>query len=179
TDTSDGLVNGAIGILRKISYGTTSCGKKVPLKVWMEFPKNVGVKLKKKEKLHMDFVPLNKESRVIHSWPGKKLEVVRIQFALVPAEAITIHKSQGSTFTSVVISITYYTKNGIKRWINRRAMYVGFSRCTTLSGLYIDGEFVPPKPLTKEDPVYIALRKLQSRPVFKEDYVQFKEICKD
>src|SRR5207237_4208598 len=45
----------------------------------------------------------------------------------------------------------------------------------TLSGLYIDGEFIPPKPITKDDPVYIVLLKLRSRPVFQEDFVEFKD----
>jgi sentrin-specific protease 1 len=174
-DTSDGLVNGGIGRLRKITYGTTRDGSKVPLKLWIEFQKDVGKKLKKsyklfgkkKEDFH-DWVACGMERRVIYSWPGKNLEVIRKQFPFVAAEAITIHKSQGSTFPEVAVSTQYVTKSG-RRAIPRRALYVAFSRCTSLSGLYIDGTFVPPAPPSANDKVVLAMEKLRERPVIFDD----------
>lgn len=179
-DTSDGLVNGAIGTLRKIIYGKTSDGRKIPLKLLVQFThKEVGQKLKRRlNKIRnktdveeqWDWVPLGKESRMIHNWPGRNLAVVRSQFALIPAEAITIHKSQGSTFKDVVISMQYVTQLGAVRTIPRRAVYVGFSRSTSLKGLYIDGVFKPPDPPGPYDKVTLAMAELRKRPViFEED----------
>ncbi|XP_021964938.1 uncharacterized protein LOC110860191 [Folsomia candida] len=169
SDTSDGLVNGVIGTLKKIVYGRTTTGEKVPLKVWMDFPKEIGNKLKKvqkkKSQVSSDWVPVGKESRMIHRWPGRNLEVVRTQFAFVPAEAISIHKSQGSTFKFVVVSVHYSTKTGGMRKISRRALYVGFSRCPTLSGLFIAGKFEAPNAPGPDDPVIVEMSKLRKRPV--------------
>lgn len=169
-DTSDGLVNGAIGTLQKITYGKTKDGKTVPLKLWINFQKDVGTKLKARTIFRSTaepntWVPICQEKRLIHSWPGRNLEVVRSQFPFVPAEAITIHKSQGSTFKEVTVSIQYITKAGKLRTIPRRALYVAFSRCTSLSGLYIDGEFIAPDPPADDDKVIIAMQKLRERPV--------------
>jgi hypothetical protein len=43
---------------------------------------------KTKQDFH-DWVACGMERRVIHSWPGKNLEVIRKQFPFVAAEAIT------------------------------------------------------------------------------------------
>lgn len=57
----------------------------------------------------------------------------REQFPLKVAEAITIHKSQGSSLSKVVVSL------GNR---NDTAMgYVAYSRATTISGLFIIGNF--------------------------------------
>lgn len=46
---------------------------------------------------------------------------------------MTIHKSQGSTYNNIVVNI----KNPHP---SKAALYVAFSRVTTLSGLFIDGD---------------------------------------
>jgi hypothetical protein len=56
-------------------------------------------------------------------------------------------------------------KAGNIRRIPRRALYVGFSRSTSLSGLYIKGEFHAPDPPDANDKVVIAMEKLRQRPV--------------
>lgn len=176
SDTSDGLVNGAIGILRQISYGTTTEGQRIPLKIWMEYLNDTGKKRRETCRQKVDqLVPIIPEIRSIHSWPGKNLEVVRTQFNVVPAEAISIHKSQGSTFTAVVLSTQYCTKTGQKRNIPRRGLYVGLSRCTSLKGLFIDGEFIPPSPPLPNDPVVLAMQQLTTRPVFEEHVIAFPD----
>jgi len=165
-DTSDGLVNGSIGILRGIEYGTTKTGDKVPVLCWFEFKKDVGHKAREKsqKKLH-HYVPITRESRTIHSWPGRDLEVVRSQFPFTCAMAITIHKSQGSTFENVVLSPQYRTSTGKLRQIPRRALYVGLSRCTSLKGLFIDGTFEAPTTPKQDDKIIIEMEKLKKRPV--------------
>jgi len=57
-------------------------------------------------------------------------------FPVVPTEAITIHKSQGATYSKVAVHL--------KRGIKRASLYVGCSRATGASGLFLLGEFVPP-----------------------------------
>lgn len=74
-----------------------------------------------------------------------------MQFPLVPAEAITIHKSQGSTYDFVCIDISGY--------MTRALLYVACSRVTNISGLYLIGNFDPPK--YKEDVVDRELNYLR------------------
>jgi len=103
---------------------------------------------------------------MIHSWPDRNLEVVRTQFPVVCAEAITIHKSQGSTFPHVILSAQYMSSAGKMKQIPRRALYVGLGRCTCLSGLFIDGTFISPTKALENDKFQIEMSKLRERPVF-------------
>lgn len=64
--------------------------------------------------------------------------MVRDQFPLVLAEAITIHKSQGSSYDRVTIELP--SRN------DRSLLYVALSRATSLEGLYLIGTFKPPNP---------------------------------
>jgi len=81
-DTSDGLVNGAVGILKKISYATTGQNDKRPNIAWLEFKdKSVGFKRQKvmtallrREKV-TELVPIQLEQKAIKSWPGRDLKV--------------------------------------------------------------------------------------------------------
>ncbi len=59
------------------------------------------------------------------------------------AEAITIHKSQGLTLPSVVLKLTT-NKN---RRIDRRLLYVGCSRASSIDGLFLDGSFIAPSKI--------------------------------
>lgn len=57
---------------------------------------------------------------------------------MVIAEALTIHKSQGSTYENVVVHLP-------SRY-ERALVYVALSRATTLNGLYLIGKFKKTKP---------------------------------
>lgn len=65
----------------------------------------------------------------------------------------------------MVVSVHYSTKTGGMRKISRRALYVGFSRCPTLSGLFIAGKFEAPNAPGPDDPVIVEMSKLRKRPV--------------
>jgi hypothetical protein len=79
----DGLVNGATGILKKISYGESSGGAKKPIAAWLSFPETrVGVKRRKQFRqfaessgVKENWIPIILERRVIKTWPGRDLQV--------------------------------------------------------------------------------------------------------
>jgi len=98
-DTSDGIVNGATGILRQIDYDKSE----IPNKVWIEFldPKS-GKECRNKNKTVMKarnipstWTPIEKTARAIQIQKGSSVHVERLQFPLLISEGITIHKSQG------------------------------------------------------------------------------------
>ena len=111
-DTSDGLVNGATGILQRIEYGTRSATQlRVPCVLWMEFDDpTVG-----KEKRANSKARYLRDNTILKSWTPIGLEtrrfqrgksvscyrIVRKQFPFIVAEALTIHKSQGDTYEYV------------------------------------------------------------------------------
>jgi len=69
-------------------------------------------------------------------YSNAEIRIDRKQFPVVPAEAITIHKSQGATYSKVAVHL--------KRGIKLASLYVGCSRATSASGLLLLGDFVPP-----------------------------------
>ena len=120
-DVEDGIVNGAIGTLRhieifdNITIDQPSTSSIVPitaspsLRVWTEFPDNIGRRLKiKSESMIMRkpgvldgaWIPIALQMSNISL--GGMIKCRRIQFPLTPACALTIHKSQGGTFDSIV-----------------------------------------------------------------------------
>lgn len=64
--------------------------------------------------------------------------MVRDQFPLVLAEAITIHKSQGSSYETLTIELP--SKN------ERSLLYVALARAVSVEHMYLIGKFKPPKP---------------------------------
>ena len=96
-----GLTNGAQGILRYIVYEKGKKPPELPAYALVYFPDYTGPSfLDKEEKL----VPIKSETR---KWfePRSKKEVYRTMLPLVPAYAITIHKSQGKTLDKIILNI--------------------------------------------------------------------------
>ncbi|CEP17045.1 hypothetical protein [Parasitella parasitica] len=149
-NTADGLVNGATGHLRKIDYGSNN-GIRKPLRVWVEFDDEATGKV-----LRQSQRALRRSSNVPDMWTmieritsliakdtRNHLQLYRTQFPMVPAEAITVHKSQGSTYTNVLV-------NQFKTKLHRSMLYVACSRATSAAGLtliYPDNRFKPTAPL--------------------------------
>ncbi|XP_050303297.1 uncharacterized protein LOC126741056 isoform X3 [Anthonomus grandis grandis] len=156
-DTSDGIVNGATGILRQIDYDRN----KIPFRVWMEFfdSKSGQECRKRNESLKMSmgvlytWTPIEKAARAIKVQKGSNVHVERLQFPLVISEGITIHKSQGATYKQVAVHVG--------NRMTRTSTYVACSRATKLSGLYIIGNFKAPKPVTEKDAAYKELVNMQ------------------
>lgn len=157
-DITDGLVNGACGVLKYIKFQNDA-----PEILFFEFPSNVGIKAKsefnhtmKDEKdFCMDWVPIKKTTMECYSTDGN-VRIFREQYPLVPAEAMTVHKSQGQTYVSAVIDLS------IGR-VTRPLAYVALSRVTKLEDLYIIGKFKPPNPPKDTDPVRAELEELKTK----------------
>jgi hypothetical protein len=60
--------------------------------------------------------------------------IKRIQLPLIPASALTVHKSQGLNKNFVLFDATFSSM------FSRGLAYVALSRCTSLQGLYIIGD---------------------------------------
>jgi hypothetical protein len=161
-NVSDGLTNDSTGILKKISFDKL---KRAHI-IWILFDNsNIG-QVTRKNYLHVmrdlniadiNFTPIENYMSVISKSKPKidgPLQVHRYQFPITCAEAITIHKSQGLTLPSVVVKLT--SNNNIR--IDRRLLYVGCSRASSLEGLYLDGTFVAPSRI--KDATYCEMNRL-------------------
>ena len=134
-DTEDGLVNGAVGILKDWDTETSGKGSQRVVRVWMQFEEvKIGHKARtaclsnKKEK---GWTPLERRNEEIFTKVGGIVKFVRKQVPIVPALAISIHKSQGGTYTSVAVHLSKYAMKKCS------AVYVALTRVTTSAGLTI------------------------------------------
>uniref|UniRef100_A0ABD2WVZ8 ATP-dependent DNA helicase n=1 Tax=Trichogramma kaykai TaxID=54128 RepID=A0ABD2WVZ8_9HYME len=138
-DVEDGLVNGAYGILQWIDYKNNI----EPTTLWIDFGKNkkIGNKAKKAHKLsypetdEKNLIPIQKTT--VTNTLKSGVQESRYQFPITPAEAITIHKSQGETYDNVCLDVTQLNN----KFTTNSLLYVAFSRVRCLENLYIIGEF--------------------------------------
>ena len=149
-DVSDGLVNGAFGILELITFSEKN--NKEVLLMWLNFNNSrVGnvtkmpyIDYMKANNIPLNLVPIKKETldmtcskkgllsnKVLH-------EAFRTQFPVTPCEALTIHKTQGLTLPNICLDLRKVT-----RGLVTNLKYVALSRCD-FQGLYILGEFKCP-----------------------------------
>ena len=97
------------------------------------------------DNIDSDCVPIHLISSSIFVLQKCQYQIFRKQFPVVPAEALTVHKSQGQTFQEVCLDLS------IRPRITNAMMYVALSRVTKISGLYIIGEFILPKTSRKDN----------------------------
>ena len=153
-DVEDGLVNRTCGTLTQITFDKDEVIKVV----WIEFSnERIGQKLRSKyvnfvktNDVCTHLVPIEKRSNPVN-FKGN-YEIWRKQFPLVPAEALTIHKSQGQTYSEICVDLRKTQR------MTRCLLYVALSRVRKLSDLYIIGKFTPPKPVGDHDPVFVELK---------------------
>lgn len=149
-DTADGLVNGASGILMELGFNSDLNSPQV---LWIKFlDESVGINARTKctHRSEPSWTPVLKTVRSFQYHSNEQVTIDRKQFPVVPPEGITIHKSQGATYTNVVV----HTSAGMQR----KALYVACSRATSAAGLFIIGQFVPPR----SDPNSVVEKELQS-----------------
>lgn len=110
-DIRDGFVNGASGTLKYIHFKDN-----VPEILFLEFPSKVGA-IARSEINHTmanvegfcnDWTPIGLETVETFS-DSANVRIFRRQFPLVPAEASTIHKSQGQTYEYVCVDLSIST----------------------------------------------------------------------
>ena len=152
----DGLVNGCVGTLKHMlltnSYNSEEVRRIKPLvkRIYMDFSydDSIGQKTRNKENKthrHKDNVDLNCLYTILECTRKKipktkaKYHAERLQYSLVECESMTIHKSQGQTYESVVVNIG--SNN-----LSRALIYVALSRVTSINGLTLIGarSILPP-----------------------------------
>ena len=162
-DTADGLVNGATGRLKLIQRSERD--NSIPIKVWIQFDDpSVGSTRRENNKSASrnlripnsdTWTPIDPIGRIARRRQGGgNLQILRKQFPLVPAQAITIHKSQGDTYSYVVVHLT--------KTIKRASLYVALSRAKTAHGLYLIGELRLPKEPLASDKVPSEMKRLRT-----------------
>ncbi|XP_011883820.1 PREDICTED: uncharacterized protein LOC105570968, partial [Vollenhovia emeryi] len=123
----DGLVNGVCGKLEKITFKS---GTDEPMKMWLEFNNDrIGVGKRRpyvgymnENNMKMSLVLLSQVSIVLNINERMGYQIVREQFPITPAEALTIHKSQGQTYEKMCIDLTESYR------MTRAMLYVALSR---------------------------------------------------
>lgn len=131
-DKADRLINGSFGYLRYVEMDDNG----EILRLWIEFSdSNAGKVLRLKYGAHAQalqlsskWTPLVRREGVIDI-KSKIIKVRRKQFPVVPAHAMSIHKSQGGTYDQVVYE---YSKSH-----DISLIYVAMSRAKTLEGLFL------------------------------------------
>ena len=154
-DISDGLVNGTTGILRDI----TLCQDRIEI-LWLDFGiETIGFSARshyQQNNIGLNFLtPIRKIIKEINTRTNSQLiKVSRKQFPLVPAEAITIHKSQGQTYDEVVIDMG--------RKLDLSVCYTAFSRAKTTKGLFLLGKEIKfPKERPIDHPINTEMDRLE------------------
>lgn len=151
-DVADGLVNGTTGTLKRIQkYLDTSDNQIRAEFLWFEFDEpSVGVKLRVKySNLYSSHSSDN--HRIPENWTpffpttvsyrirtGIKWSVERIQFPITVAEALTIDKAQGQTYSCVAFDLNQTSKRGAKT-MNKSHLYVALSRVRRIEDLHLFG----------------------------------------
>lgn len=136
-------------------YDTNSYGVKIPTLIYLNFNcPSVGVETRRKiyefqqqNGIETTWTPIKLETKILNKdGYNQALKTTRRQFPVIPSNAITINKSQGSSYNNIALHLT----TGLRRDL----LYVGCSRSYTLDGLFLHGEFeppgAPPKYLTKQ-----------------------------
>lgn len=100
-DTSDGLVNGASGVLKKIDFKENAAKVKVPVTIWIDINnKKIGKNARSKRNCaEQTLTPISLCSKTFQYKNKMDIKITRYQFPVVPAEGLTIYKAQGSKYS--------------------------------------------------------------------------------
>ena len=175
-DLNDGLVNGAIGMLKHIDTDV----KGVPVTLWMKFDhENVGINWRQLlmkcgpciDKIERGLTPIWK---IAKNFPTsrKRLTGRIVQFPLYLAYGFTICKAQGNNHIGIH-TIVHLNKN---KKVPRKQLYVALSRTDILDNLIIIGNFEDPwfreeearkkvKGLTRQDEIIAGYANLLSKKI--------------
>ena len=161
-DIEDGLVNGVTGLLKHILFDDS----KEPKVLYLEFESaRIGQKAIRENKNDLNhnafdkicdkWVPLREITlEISNANKSAYFQTYRRQFPISPAEAITIHKSQGSTFETICVDT--------REKLSRQLLYVALSRVTKLKNLYIIGKFQAPGAPNAQDDTMVEINRLKT-----------------
>lgn len=134
-EVDDGIVNGAIGELMYVESNEDDPQHQTT-RLWLKFENEaIGAMLRIKSRplvysrpgvLQPNWTPIARRSANIALG---NMKCKRVQFPVVSACALTVHKSQGGTFPQIVFQ---YEKGQ-----EQQLVYVGLSRVSSLDGLYL------------------------------------------
>lgn len=132
--TDDGLTNGASNVIKKVQLQQP--GKPSGI-IWVQFDHvDIGEKTRHENRhlyvqgIESTWTPIKPITSQFAVGKNRTAQIVRKQFPLQPAGAKTIHRSQGSTETQIVVN--FKTNRAIPH-----LHYVGLSRVTNIEGLHI------------------------------------------
>jgi ATP-dependent DNA helicase PIF1 len=169
-DTSDGLVNGSVGILRRVEMGVVQNDRKTTVKrAWMEMEgERTGEKRRRqyseraiRDNVPPNWTPVDRINKRVLTRGEDDATVHWKQLPLTVAEAMTVHKAQGSTFEECAAFL--------KPNMSRAMTYVALSRVKSLENLYIIGDFHPSAAVEGDDPISRALEWLRERVITSEE----------
>ncbi|XP_062542339.1 uncharacterized protein LOC134210305 [Armigeres subalbatus] len=134
-EVDDGIVNGAIGQLMHIELNEDEPEQRM-IRLWFMFENEaIGATRRVKSRplvcskpgvLQPQWTPITRRSANITLG---SMKCKRVQFPIVPACALTVHKSQGGTFPQIVYRYD--------RGQEQQLVYVGLSRVSSLEGLFL------------------------------------------
>jgi hypothetical protein len=128
-DVQGGIVNGTSGILKSIRYRLDNKGNRHAISCVIESPNITGERLPYLNAHEAVALEDTIDMTFIHPHSQKKCTIKRTQLPIVPAFAMTAHKSQGQTLNRVIVDL--------ESCRGTEAPYVMISRVTSLSGLLI------------------------------------------
>ncbi|XP_061190534.1 uncharacterized protein LOC133198460 [Saccostrea echinata] len=171
-DVTDGLTNGASCVVKYIEYKHS---KLRPAIVWVLFPDSkIGIS-RRHQYSHLFSTNINTtwtpifEAKRTFVFNRKTYE--RVQFPLQPSAGKTIHKAQGATLSSAVISLAQTKQRKIPH-----IHYVALSRVRSLDGLFILD--FNEKSLSKDENVDKEMERLRENRL-KLSYSPLYSVCKD
>lgn len=165
----DGLTNGAGNVVRYVRLLSSERPEGI---VWVEFDDpEVGQKIRNENRhlysqdtcIQPSWTPIKPVCVTFYVGKSRAAQIVRKQFPLRPSAGKTIHRSQGSTETEVVVDLS-----------GTRAIphihYVALSRVTTIEGLHI--KHLNEKKICVSDKVKEEMYRLRT-----EAYLQPSLLC--
>lgn len=128
-DVESGIVNGSTGILKQIRYRTDADGNRHAISCIVDVPDTTGPPMPDLPNGYSVALEDTVDMRFTHPYSLKKCTIKRTQVPIIPAFAMTAHKSQGQTLPKVVLDLECCH--------GTESPYVMISRVKSLDGLLI------------------------------------------
>ena len=128
-DVEGGVVNGCIGTLEKVRYRVDHEGRRHAISCEINAPSTTAPNMPNLPCQHVVALEDTVDMRFVHPYSQKTCTIKRTQVPIVPAFAMTAHKSQGQTMDQAIVDLQ--SCHGME------LLYVMLSQVTSLEGLAI------------------------------------------